>query len=197
MVRKTSARTRILEATEQILERDGVLALTTNRVADESGVNISSLYRHFDNKVEILAELFSSMESERVEFFRKNPIQAGSVEEWDSWLSFIIDSMEAFRQARPALRELRAAVPIYPELRALDRASAKKAAETLMEPFSPLADEDEKRLKHLLMMGSEILSMVLDDSVGNGEERQLNVDTLRTLLRNSYAYVASLTVTRD
>lgn len=197
MVRKTSARIRILEATERILERDGVLALTTNRVADESGVNISSLYRHFSNKVEILAELFSSMESERVEFFQRNPLQVGSEEEWDAWLSFAFSSMEDFRKARPALRELRAAVPIYPELRALDRASAKRAAETLMEPFGPLPKEAAQRLKHLLMMGSEILSLVLDDAVGNGEERQLNVDTLRPLLRNSYSYVDSLIITRD
>jgi AcrR family transcriptional regulator len=47
----------ILEATADILVRDGYAKLTTNRIADRAGVNIASLYQYFPGKEAIVAEL--------------------------------------------------------------------------------------------------------------------------------------------
>src|SRR6516162_1213481 len=47
----------LLEATADILVRDGYAKLTTNRIADRAGVNIASLYQYFPGKQAILAEL--------------------------------------------------------------------------------------------------------------------------------------------
>lgn len=47
----------ILEATTDILAREGAGRLTTNRIADRAGVNIASLYQYFPGKHAILAEL--------------------------------------------------------------------------------------------------------------------------------------------
>jgi len=47
----------LLEATTDILIRDGYTKLTTNRIAERAGVNIASLYQYFPGKEAIVAEL--------------------------------------------------------------------------------------------------------------------------------------------
>jgi AcrR family transcriptional regulator len=47
----------LLEATTDILIRDGYTKLTTNRIAERAGVNIASLYQYFPGKDAIVAEL--------------------------------------------------------------------------------------------------------------------------------------------
>ena len=47
----------LLEATTDILVRDGYAKLTTNRIAERAGVNIASLYQYFPGKDAIVAEL--------------------------------------------------------------------------------------------------------------------------------------------
>jgi AcrR family transcriptional regulator len=48
----------ILEAAFQILEREGIAALTTNHVAERAGVSVGSLYYYFPDKEAILDALF-------------------------------------------------------------------------------------------------------------------------------------------
>lgn len=47
----------ILRATAHILSRDGIEALTTNRVAERAGVSIGSLYQYFPDKDALVAEI--------------------------------------------------------------------------------------------------------------------------------------------
>src|SRR5690348_14918577 len=47
----------LLQATTDILVRDGYAKLTTNRIAERAGVNIASLYQYFPGKEAIVAEL--------------------------------------------------------------------------------------------------------------------------------------------
>ncbi len=47
----------ILEAGLQLLDADGVAALTTNRIAQRAGVSIGTLYQYFDSKEDVLAAL--------------------------------------------------------------------------------------------------------------------------------------------
>jgi len=47
----------VLEATTDILIREGNMKLTTNRIAERAGVNIASLYQYFPGKEAIVAEL--------------------------------------------------------------------------------------------------------------------------------------------
>jgi AcrR family transcriptional regulator len=44
----------ILEAAEQMLERDGADGLNTNRIAERAGVSIGTLYQYFPDKAAIL-----------------------------------------------------------------------------------------------------------------------------------------------
>jgi AcrR family transcriptional regulator len=45
---------RILQATLSLLAREGVEALTTNKVAEEAGMSVASLYRFFPNKQAVI-----------------------------------------------------------------------------------------------------------------------------------------------
>lgn len=47
----------MLEAAMQLIERDGIDALTTNAVAEKAGVSIGTLYQYFDNRQAILTAL--------------------------------------------------------------------------------------------------------------------------------------------
>jgi AcrR family transcriptional regulator len=47
----------ILRGTAQILSRDGLEQLTTNRVAERAGVSIGSLYQYFPDKEALVAEI--------------------------------------------------------------------------------------------------------------------------------------------
>ncbi len=48
---------RILAAAARVLAREGYAAMSTNRVALEAGVSIGSLYRYFDDKVQLVEHL--------------------------------------------------------------------------------------------------------------------------------------------
>jgi AcrR family transcriptional regulator len=47
----------IIRATAQILSREGLARVTTNRVAERAGVSIGSLYQYFPNKEALVAEV--------------------------------------------------------------------------------------------------------------------------------------------
>ena len=47
----------ILEATAQILEKEGEAAFNTNRIAEKAGVSIGTLYQYFPDKQAILREI--------------------------------------------------------------------------------------------------------------------------------------------
>lgn len=54
----------IVEAAEQLLEREGLDALTTNRVAEQAGVSIGTLYQYFPNKFALAAAIFDRHRAE-------------------------------------------------------------------------------------------------------------------------------------
>ncbi|MDJ0789422.1 MAG: TetR/AcrR family transcriptional regulator [Myxococcota bacterium] len=52
----------LCEATERILDREGLEAATSNRVAEEAGVSIGSFYQYFPDMDALLAEMARGME---------------------------------------------------------------------------------------------------------------------------------------
>ncbi|HET8704768.1 MAG TPA: TetR/AcrR family transcriptional regulator [Pseudomonadales bacterium] len=51
---------KLLQATAELIEANGVDALTTNHIAERAGVNIASLYQYFPNKEALLAALLEN-----------------------------------------------------------------------------------------------------------------------------------------
>jgi AcrR family transcriptional regulator len=69
--RAAVTRDAILEAAARILERDGLPALNTNRVADAAGVSVGSLYQYYPNKTALLAALSIRQQAELVDMLER------------------------------------------------------------------------------------------------------------------------------
>jgi AcrR family transcriptional regulator len=74
----------IVEAGRRLLEAEGPVALTTNRIAERAGVSIGSLYRYFPNKQAIVAAIYAEETGRDVEGIRSAatwPIEEVSLQE--------------------------------------------------------------------------------------------------------------------
>lgn len=72
---------RILLTSIDLFNRSGVVTITTNHIAKAMAISPGNLYFHYDNKEEILVELFKRMSKETYQVWRfrkdtpKNPLQ--------------------------------------------------------------------------------------------------------------------------
>jgi AcrR family transcriptional regulator len=67
----------ILEATTQVLVRDGYARCTTNRVAERAGVSIASLYQYFPSKEALVAALIDEHLTEILQLQAERMLQLG------------------------------------------------------------------------------------------------------------------------
>src|SRR5271154_5673239 len=70
----------ILEATVQILDREGLDAATTTRIAEVAGVSIGSLYQYFSHRDAILNAL-QNREFEQTLALMQNLLDRGNLNE--------------------------------------------------------------------------------------------------------------------
>lgn len=66
----------ILEAVTQIMDKDGPMSLTTNKIAEKAGVSVGSLYQYFKNKESIFEAILLRMTEENLESLEKNLSQS-------------------------------------------------------------------------------------------------------------------------
>jgi len=58
LAKKADTRLRLLKAARRLVQQDGFAAASASAVAKESGVASGTIYRHFPNKSELVAEVF-------------------------------------------------------------------------------------------------------------------------------------------
>ena len=61
---KVTNRDRILKKSIELFNTQGVVAITTNHIADALNISPGNLYFHFRNKEQITLELYKSMTNE-------------------------------------------------------------------------------------------------------------------------------------
>lgn len=194
MVSKPRARAKILSAAESLLASEGLLAVTTNRVAEASGVNISTLYKHFRNKVEILTELLRDFENDRIRHIAEWDGTIDNVDDWQAWVRSTIESMIRFRRGRPAARQLRAAIKVYQELAVVDADSTSAAVSLVISRLpTPSTSKDRASLVALLTLASQTMSMVLDDVNLDSIEVDERVEALAAFITGSFTTIERLT----
>lgn len=71
-MKKAKNRERILEASVVLFNQSGVVAVTTNHIAEHLSISPGNLYFHFRNKEEIMCELFDRMCAETYEVWMPN-----------------------------------------------------------------------------------------------------------------------------
>lgn len=91
---------RILQTSVELFNRQGVVAVTTNHIAKAMDISPGNLYFHYDNKEEILAELFKRMCKETYNVWRPRRTKKASP------LDFIDENFELYWRYRFFHREM-------------------------------------------------------------------------------------------
>lgn len=91
---------RILQTSIDLFNRNGVTPMTTNHISKAVGISPGNLYFHYDNKEEILRELFRRMCKETYQIWR--PQRSGS----QPALQFIDENFELYWKYRFFHREM-------------------------------------------------------------------------------------------
>ena len=104
---------RILLTSIELFNRNGVVVVTTNHIAKAMGISPGNLYFHYDNKEEILEELFKRMAKETYTVWRPRRTQKISPLEFISvnfdlyWrYRFFHREMYALRRKDPTLAKM-------------------------------------------------------------------------------------------
>ncbi|MES2964399.1 MAG: TetR/AcrR family transcriptional regulator [Bdellovibrionota bacterium] len=101
-MKKAKNRDRILEASVDLFNKSGVVAVTTNHIADHLDISPGNLYFHFRNKEEIVRELFDRMCKETYAVWAPN----NKLDQYASPLELIERSYEIFWNFRFFHREM-------------------------------------------------------------------------------------------
>jgi AcrR family transcriptional regulator len=111
---------RILSATVALLEREGLPALSTNRIAAEAGVDIASLYQYFSSKEAILYGLAERWVNKVQAVYASYETRLGSGIGLIPLLRDIYRELEAMPENDWGYRQLAALMETVPELRQIE-----------------------------------------------------------------------------
>jgi len=84
----------ILQATQEFIQQDKLDSLTTNKIADRAGVNISSLYQYFPNKnsvLQMILKIFINQEAKTFTNLLKSVSKYSPEEKIDTFIAFTYD----------------------------------------------------------------------------------------------------------
>lgn len=121
----------ILAASARLIEEGGIERLNTNLVAAESGVNISTVYKFFPNKLAIVATLFERQSAERSAVAFDDLDQLATAPDWAALVDRAVDRLVARRRSQPGHVALRRAMRSSPELVLLEAEACRRVAERL------------------------------------------------------------------
>lgn len=119
-----------LVAATRLLEREGVDAVTTTRVAAEAGMAVGSVYRYFPDRAAILDTLWARHLVELGRLMDELGDRA-EVETWDDPVGLVVEAFAGFYRARPALRAIWFGSRLSDDVMAVDRQQQLRMVEGL------------------------------------------------------------------
>lgn len=93
----------VLGAVPRVIRREGVDALTTNRIADAAGVSIGSLYQYFPDKKAIFSALHERHVEDVHDVIEHAMAERGSL---DAFTRALVEGLADLHAADPELHEL-------------------------------------------------------------------------------------------
>lgn len=118
----------IVDAAARLLRERGYEALTTNRIAEQAGVGIATLYEFFPNKEAVVAELAARLMA-RVEANMEQAFsEASGMEPWPAVVHMTHRAVGSLVEERDVFRVLLRQVPFVPMLPAVVETRAALAA---------------------------------------------------------------------
>ncbi|HZW13435.1 MAG TPA: TetR/AcrR family transcriptional regulator [Noviherbaspirillum sp.] len=140
VARKAALRQQILDAALLQVSTGGFGALTINAVAQQAGIATGAVYKHFDSKAELCAEIFRLATEKEVAVVRENALADGKPTQR------LLNAIEAF--AARAIRGRRLAYAL------------------IAEPVDALVDVERLRYRHAY---AEIFQQLVEDGVRSGD----------------------------
>ena len=153
---------RVLSTASDLLVTVGAEGLTTNLIASESGVNISSIYKYFPNKHAILVALFERYNRQRFDAVRALAETIGASEDWEHVLDKTIDKILLTRRAAPGNVALRRAMRSSPELAEIDQQANSFVANWFAEQVRQLTGLPERRAQVVARLAIEAETALMD-----------------------------------
>lgn len=144
----------ILKATLEVLEKDGIKALSTNSIATRAGIPVSSIYQYFPNKEAILAGLYEDYLKGIRDSYEKSDTSEYRELPWQDFFTRLLAEMNKLETHNNIDVELEKALGLYPELMEIDRRHedwmADRLADSCKEMGSRWPRAKLKRLAHYL-----------------------------------------------
>lgn len=121
----------ILDVTEELFAGGDLAAISTNRIADELGVNVATIYRYFENLEAIVAMVCLRYEINLHLMLAILFEPIARVDDWRTECSSIIDAIAKHRIARPERPPLAAVLQIKQTYKPIADAATQTSGEVL------------------------------------------------------------------
>lgn len=174
----------ILEATTYLIEEIGIQKITTNKIADRSGVNINSLYQYFLDKNAIIRLITERLLEENETAFRQSLRNSTGLKNKERALAIIQDSLNIFTRRPNLNREILLYMPLIIGLEKQEQIGnllAKSLLEVIPNELYP-SDKTKQiaaeMLVHTFLNGAILL---LSPNL-SGQEQKLKSNELRHML---------------
>jgi AcrR family transcriptional regulator len=103
---------RILDGTAQVLTARGYDGLSTNRVAEQAGVSIGSLYRYFEDKEQLVEQLRRRVNDELLAELTEAMIRSVELEPYAGTRSVLVTLVDGLERNRGVMAALIDGVPM-------------------------------------------------------------------------------------
>lgn len=140
VARKAALRQRIVDAAFSQVSTGGFGALTVGAVAQQAGIATGAVYKHFDSKAQLCAEIFRRATEKEVAVVRDTALGEGAPPQR------LLNAIEAF--AARAIRGRRLAYAL------------------IAEPVDPLVDAERLRYRHAY---AEIFEQLVAEGIRTGD----------------------------
>jgi AcrR family transcriptional regulator len=182
----------IFEATARIIERDGVAALNTNRIAERAGISIGTLYEYFPNKDAVLVAMARQRLAEDERLVRQSLTRA-EVDQNVSLTRRAIQTMVALHANAPKVRRAVMAVHLAHGFGSEHARPVQEIAELIAERNARLLRDNTPQLDRasLFVLTRAVIGVIR----AAFEERSALPGTARLedeLVRLVEAYLAAL-----
>jgi AcrR family transcriptional regulator len=145
---------KILDATAELLEEKGIENLTTDRVAERSGLNIATLYHYFPNKLALLhalAQQFADQQQERLDVIYGSRADR----DWRESVDLLFDTGFEFNRSVKGALAAAGAMQSHAALREIDLQRDARQSEFVAQMLAELGikgSPDELQTRALVIL---------------------------------------------
>lgn len=156
---------KILDATAELLDEEGAEKLTTERVAERTGVNIATIYHYFPNKLALLFTLGQELAEQQEERLAAVYGRYGEVG-WQDIVDAANDTILEFHRTVKGATAVSRAMQSHAALREIDRQQDLRQSELVASLLAQLGIRgSRKELQTMSLVLLQTATAVLDNAL--------------------------------